>query len=154
MEKKKHRLPFEEMASSTKRKALAWQKKPEWQKQVHQVLSLKEKGFEESDICAVTDIDINVVKRIIEDEDSDKTLIKKHWENKIPTIKDIIGMGLYGIQETLKDMQDPEIRREMISKVSDLAALTKMVTDLNMLLRLEEGKSTQNVAVNNNLCSN
>lgn len=110
---------------------------------------LKERGFEESDICSVTEIEDHVVKRIIEEDEANHILIRKHWEEKIPTMKNIIGMGLHGIEECLKEMQDPDVRKAMIQKMKDLAALTKIVTDLNMLLRLEEGKSTQNVAVKN-----
>ena len=146
---KTSRKPKEQLSRHYQNTLAKWQNSPEWQRQVKQVLVLKEKGFEENDICAVTEIEINAVKRIIEDEENAKTLIKKHWENKIPTIKDIIGMGLYGIQESLKEMQNPKIRKKMITKMGDLSALTKIVTDLNMLLRLEEGKSTQNLAVKN-----
>lgn len=65
-------------------------------------------------------------------------------------MQDIVGMGLEMLRDTLKEcVLDSEMRRQMIgSSVKDLAALTKVVGDLNLLLRLEEGKSTQNVAVN------
>lgn len=139
---------LDQMSEGYRAAILKWQKSPEWQKQVRQVLALKEKGFEESDICAVTDIEDFTVRRILEDEESNKSLIRKHWEEKIPTIRDIIGLGLNGIKECLTELQDPDIRRVMIKEAKDLAALTKVVTDLNMLLRLEENKSTQNVAVN------
>jgi flagellin-specific chaperone FliS len=109
---------------------------------------MKENGYEESEICVVTDIPDYTVKRILEDEEENKEIIKANWENKVPVMREIISMGLDGIKEAFKEMADPDIRRAMIEKVSDLAALTKIVTDLNMLLRLEEGKSTQNIDMN------
>lgn len=126
-----------------------WRRSPEWQKQVRQVLALKERGFSEHEICCITKIeDHGSVKRILEDDESCNLLMRKHWEEKIPTIRNIIGMSLHGVEETLKELQDPDVRKAMITNMRDLSLLTKIVTDLNMLLRLEEDKSTQNIAVN------
>lgn len=91
-----------------------------------------------------------LVRKIIEDEEVNKTIIKRQWDEKVPIMRDIVGMGLNGIKECLKEMADPARRQEMIRHVADLKALTGIVESLNMLLRLEDGKSTQNVAVNRN----
>lgn len=90
------------------------------------------------------------VNRIVEDETRSREVIRRTWEKKVPLMQDIVGMGLEMLRDTLKEcVLDSEMRRQMIgNSVKDLAALTKVVGDLNLLLRLEEGKSTQNVAVN------
>jgi len=123
-----------------------WKETPEWQRNVRSVLKLKERGFELSQISAVSNLEIMTVNRIIEEEEVNQSIIKSIWSKKIPVMQDIVGMGLDGIRETLKDMSDPEVRRTMIGSVQDLTALTRVVESLNMLLRLEEGKSTANVA--------
>ena len=89
------------------------------------------------------------VSRIIEDESQNKDIIRKTWENKVPIMEDIVGMGLDMLRDTLKELVlDSDMRRQMLGNVRDIASLTKVVGDLNLLLRLEAGKSTQNVAVN------
>lgn len=106
---------------------------------------MRERGFQPEQICAVTSINHDVVSRIIEEDDDNNILIKEHWEQKIPVMRDIVAMGLSGIKETLKEMIDPEVRAKMIRNINDLSALTNIVDKLNILLRLEEGKSTANV---------
>jgi len=133
-----------------KRKAQAknphFRETPEWQRNVSTVLALKKRGMTEDQICVLTQIEQSRVGRILEEEEVNKAIIRDQWEQKVPVMRDIIGMGLNGIKETLKEMADPEVRKAMIRGIPDLAALTKIVEQLNMLLRLEEGKSTQNIA--------
>jgi len=122
-----------------------WRESPEWHRQVQQVLKLKERGFDETQTIEITQLPQTEVKRILEEEEVNREIIKKQWEQKVPIMRDIIGMGLNGIKETLKEMADAEVRRKMIRTVNDLGALTKVVESLNTLLRLEEGKSTANI---------
>lgn len=126
-------------------KPIHWRETPEWQDQVNRVLKLKERGFDEQQTIEITQIAPREVRRIIEEEHVNCEIIKKQWAEKVPVMRDIIGMGLNGIKETLKEMADPEVRRKMIPRITDLKALTGIVESLNLLLRLEEGKSTQNV---------
>lgn len=126
-------------------KPIHWRETPEWQDQVHRVLKLKERGFDEQQTIEITQIAPMEVRKIIQEERVNGAIIKKQWEEKVPLMRDIVGMGLNGIRETLKEMADPAVRKEMIRHVADLKALTGIVESLNLLLRLEEGKSTQNV---------
>jgi hypothetical protein len=121
---------------------------PEWQEDVRRVLKLKERGFDPEQSAEIVQIAPMRVRRILEEEEINCAIIKKQWDEKVPLMRDIIGMGLNGIKETLKEMVDPGVRKQMIRHVADLKALTGIVESLNLLLRLEEGKSTQNVAVN------
>lgn len=123
-----------------------WKETPEWQDQVRKVLKLKETGFDVEQTVEITQLEPMRVRRILEEEEVNCEIIKKQWEEKVPLMRDIIGMGLNGIREVLKEMADPEIRSKMIRHVADLKALTGIVESLNILLRLEEGKSTQNVS--------
>lgn len=123
-----------------------WRETPEWQQQVYQVLKLKERGFDVTQTVQVTQIAEMEVKRILEEEEINRSIIQRQWANKIPIMRDVVAMGLNGIHETLKEMANPEVRQKMIRNVADLSALTKIVESLNMLLRLEEGKSTSNVS--------
>jgi len=125
-----------------------WRETPEWQDQVRKVLKLKERGFDIEQTIEISQIEPMRVRRIIEEEEVNCAIAKKQWDEKIPVMRDIIGMGLNGIKECLKEMADPMVRKEMIRHIGDLKALTGIVEALNLLLRLEEGKSTQNVAVN------
>jgi hypothetical protein len=127
-------------------KKVSFRETPEWQRNVSTVLALKKRGFDESQINAVSQLDHMVVRKILEEEEVNKVLIKEAWANKTVLMRDVVGMGLNGIKEVLKEMIDPEVRRQMIRGIPDLAGLTKIVEQLSMLLRLEEGKSTSNIA--------
>ena len=119
---------------------------PEWQRQVDAVLKLRARGFAPEKIEILSQIPHDTVTKIIEEDNENGLIIKQNWEEKMPVMRDIISMGLNGIRETLKEMANPEVRREMIRTVGDVASLTRVVESLNLLLRLEEGKSTANVA--------
>lgn len=123
---------------------------PEWKAQTEAIMKLQSKGYDTDTICTLTQIPHATIKRIIDEEDLTNQLIKKQWKEKVPLMRDVITMGLYGIRETLKQFADPQVREQMIQSPQDLVALTKVVESLNMLIRLEEGKSTANVATNHN----
>ncbi len=127
-----------------------WEKTPEWKRTVDRVLKCKEKGLEMDAIVAIVGEDKHAVKRIIEDEELADERAREEFERKIPTIQNIISLSLGAINNTLKDMTvDDELRKRMLGKVSDVSLLVKAVESLNTLLRLELGKSTQNIAVKN-----
>lgn len=125
---------------------ITYRETPEWAMQVHQVLKLKERGFDDVQTVQITQIPHHTVKRIIEEEEVNSAIIKRQWGNKVPLMRDVVAMGLNGIHETMKLMANPENRKLMIKSMNDLSTLTKIVESLNMLLRLEEGKSTANVS--------
>lgn len=132
------------------RRRANWEKTPEWQRTVDRVLKCKEKGLEMDAIVAIVGEDKHAVKRIIEDEELADERAREEFDRKIPTIQNIISLSLGAINDTLKDMAvDDELRKRMLGKVSDVALLVKAVESLNTLLRLELGKSTQNIAVKN-----
>ena len=128
-----------------------WQETPEWVEQVKRVKSLQEKGFAEDMIATLTEYPAIQVKRICEDENIAKARAKENYLQKIPIMKEIIGMGLEGIREFLKELiLDPDKRKEAIKTVAQANTLKTLISDLEMLVRLEEGKSTANLAVQQN----
>lgn len=110
-------------------------------------MKLKTKGFEEHQIANLTSIPPMEISRIFNDEKVAAAIAKENYEKKIPIMKDVVGMGLEVIKNCLIEMMDPEIRKGMVKNVKDLATLQGVVQDLSMLLRLEEGKSTENISI-------
>lgn len=132
----------------TKGRKPKWQDAPDWKKQVNTVLACRERGLEEDQIIALTQYDPHAIRRIIEDETIAEERAKKNFAEKVPVIKDIVGMSLEVIRETLKEMcADPEFRRQMVENAKALTSLTGVIKDLNELLRLDQGQSTANVAM-------
>lgn len=120
---------------------------PEWRRQVKSVELLVQKGFDVDKICAITQLEHETVKRIIDEQEHNDEIIRKSWGEKVPVMRDIVGMSLNGLKETLKELSDPETRRQMIKSVGDMTALAKIIEGLNVLIRLETDQSTSNVAV-------
>ncbi len=125
---------------------------PDWENKIETVTKLAVKGFTISQIIAKTEFPDYVVRKILRDNRTkaciDKVqdkITQEAFRHKVPMLKEIVSMSLTAIKETLEDLKDPEVRKEMLSRPSDLAALSKIATDLNALLRLELGQSTQNV---------
>ncbi len=126
----------------------SWQQTPEWIEQVRKVKDLQEQGYDEKFIAIATDYPAIEIKRICEDENIAKARAQENYLQKIPMMKEIIGMGLEGIREFLKELiLDGDKRREAIKTVAQANTLKSLITDLEMLVRLEEGKTTANIAV-------
>lgn len=69
------------------------------------------------------------------------------FKNKIPLIKDIIGLSLTNIKEFLVELsQNDEKKGEL--KVRDIRELAEVAKSLNELMRLEQGESTINIGMN------
>lgn len=119
-----------------------------WRDSVTKVLKATEAGFDAEQIIQVTGIDPLVVRRVIEEEQAHGQVAIQNFKNKIPLMKEIVGLGLDAIKASLIDMQDPEVRQNMLKRPADLSALTNVITGLNTLLRLEQNQSTENVAIN------
>ena len=127
---------------------LRFDRTPEWRTLVEKAFKLKEQGMDVEHIATTLKADPHAVMRILEDENEAKQYATRTWNEKIPTIKNIIGLSLNALNETLKDIAvDDSLRKIMLAKVSDIAQLTKVVVDLNMLLRLELNQSTENKAI-------
>lgn len=94
-------------------------------------------------IMALTGVQPMHVRRIVEDDKIAIEVAKQNFQNKLPIIKDIIGMGLEGIHATLMEMANPEVRHRMITKMQDLTMLSRVMADLHTMLRLEQGQATE-----------
>jgi hypothetical protein len=130
---------------------------PAWQQKVESVMKLQVKGHTVNEIIALTEIDERTVRRITKQEvfadgvqEIKQKITKEAFKGKVPVIKDIISRSLTAIQETLMTFENEDVRKEMLSRPADIQALTKVVSDLNNLLRLELGESTQNIAIKSN----
>lgn len=68
--------------------------------------------------------------------------------DKIPALKQIVGLSLHTVKEFLLELaQDKERIKNL--QVFEAKQLTTICTEVNQMLRLEVGESTQNVAVVN-----
>ena len=124
-----------------------WRQTPEWLETVDKVKKFQERGYGWEEIVQFTKFKDHVVKRIMEDETIAAELAWENYKKKIPTIKEIVGLGLSQLRDTMKEIAaDPELRRQLLSTAKDIGTFAKVVTDLNTLLRLELGESTQNVS--------
>jgi hypothetical protein len=68
-----------------------------------------------------------------------KKLEEEVYKDRIPMMKEIIGKGLMKVKEFVDNFTP--------SDMGEARILEKMVTDLNGMLRLDTGQSTQNIAV-------
>ena len=128
---------------------VGWMESPEWLDTVKKVQTCLKSGYDPEQIVAVTGIDAMQVSRIIEDEKIALASAKENYANRIDVVRNILGLGLDAIHQTLKGLQDPEKREALIGNMRDLKTLSDVIAQLNTLVRLEEGKSTINVATEN-----
>ena len=98
-------------------------------------------------IQAIVKKDTKTIRKIIDDEEYCAERDRETYRDKVPMMEEIVNLSLSAMNKTLKDITvDDSIRKQMISKVSDLALLAKTVSSINLMLRLELDKSTENVA--------
>lgn len=128
-----------------------------WKNAVSMVMKCAVKDFTVDQTVALTEIDECVVRQIIKDEtvkrgvQEIKDKIKEEaFKEKIPIIKEIMGLSLYAILETMREVsEDPELRRTVLSSAKDITTMTQAATNLNNLLRLDLGQSTENILIKN-----
>ena len=126
-----------------------WENNPEWQRKIKLVLSFKSRGYDENQIAIQAGIPPMEVRRIYNDEAIVKAAALKAYNEMVPVIRETVGLGLDAIREGLKEMVlDPDFRAKHLSRLSDYNMLVTVVEKLNGILRLEEDKSTVNVASN------
>ena len=126
---------------------------PEWERNVSNVITLATKGYDVTQIALATKLSEVTVNNIINNRELkrvaknvEKKIIKEVYKDKIPVLKDIVGLSLQALRESLMELGDPERRREVLSQAKDMSALAKLAADVNGLLRLELGESTHNIA--------
>lgn len=124
-----------------------WESRDEWIKKRQEVMNLYLKGFREHQIISVTGFPETEVKRIIEDDNYTKELAAKVSRDAIPFIKQARGMSLELLNIELTNMLDEQYRRRFIKDVKDLMGLMTIVKEMSLLSRLEEDKSTENIAI-------
>ena len=69
-------------------------------------------------------------------------IIEEVMEDKVPLLKDIVGLSLTHIKEFLSENPNA-----VPDNIQDAKALSSLAKDLNDLCRLESGLSTQNVEI-------
>lgn len=127
---------------------LKWDKTREWKKVVDRVLDLKERGKPIEYIVEKTRADVSIVRRILEDENFAEMRAKEVFERKVPVLQDILGLGLACLNTTLKEMANSdEVRKQYLGSVSDIHKLAATLKEVNTLIRLELGESTQNISL-------
>lgn len=126
----------------------SWQESPDWKEKVNKVNVLKKAGFAEDLIASVIQVPPMEINRIIEDEERTRALATKNYEKKIPMMRDVIGLGLEALSRTMRDIiQDDEKRKELLQSVGDLVKMKDLIKDMELLVRLSENKSTNNLAI-------
>jgi hypothetical protein len=71
---------------------------------------------------------------------------KEVYKDKIPLVKNIVGLSLRTINDYLQDLEQDPISKAGLT-IQDLKGLADIATQLNGLLRLEEGKSNLNISM-------
>jgi len=119
---------------------------------VELVSEMRLKGMDCTEISAATGLQYEVVKKICNNEtvkqevrSIHKGIAERTYEDKVPLLKEIVDLSLNAVKDKLLQLRDPEVATLMIKDARDLAAIGKLATDLNSLLRLELGKSTHNI---------
>lgn len=128
-----------------------WEKRPEWLEKVDKVMKLTQKGFNQDQIIAITDIPQIEVRRIQEDENYIRDLVDRNNKEAVPLMERIRALGLEVLGEFMKELVQPEVRSRLVKSVKDAIAVKVLVNDMTLLIRLEKDKSTQNIAVNSNV---
>lgn len=126
----------------------AWQEKSDWQEKVKKVNVMKKAGYSEDLIANVIQVPTMEVTRIIEDEERTRALATENYKQKIPKMKDIIGYGIEMLTKSLHELvQDDAKRKELLATVGDLVKMKDLIKDMELLVRLSENKSTNNLAI-------
>lgn len=136
------------MVKKQKKPEINFQERAEWLEKVERVKILQAQGMSYDVITTVTEYPMTEVKRICEDEVIAKAKAEANYISKLPVMKEIIGMGLEQIREFLKELMTDSLKRAFVlNNVTQVAALKNLVVDLEMLVRLTEDKTTQNIGV-------
>ncbi len=125
-----------------------------WEQKVEAVMKWKVVGASVEEIIAKTGLGEVIVQRILREKTVGKAvkdiktdIINAAFEEKVPVLKEIVGHSLHAIRESLKELADPEVRKVMLSRMSDISSLANTLKGINELLRLELGQSTQNIDI-------
>lgn len=70
-------------------------------------------------------------------------VVEEVYEDKIPLMKDIVGISLSKLKQFIS-----AVEIENIETIQEAKALKDIACDLNSMLRLELGQSTENIAIN------
>lgn len=124
-----------------------WESRPEWAKKVDLVMKLMARDFPQDQIIAITNIPELEVRRIMEEEDYVRDVVVKNAAESVPLMKRIRSMGLEVLNSFMKDLMDPEVRSRLVNTVKDAVAVRSLISDMTMLIRLEEDKSTSNISM-------
>lgn len=129
-----------------------------WEEKVRIVAHCYLKGFTVDEIVAKHDIPTQQVVRILAQDEFKKGMkrveekvTEETLKDKLPLLKKITGDALSVLSGLIEKLQDDEnYRMMMITNVRDLKALGDVATQVNGLLRLEKGQSTENIAIQQN----
>lgn len=126
-----------------------------WKRNAELVMEicLKEDGLSVAEIAQRANLSPTVVKAIVsraalrkEAEAKRKEITQAVMVEKVPLLKEIVGLSLTTVKEFLETLSKDEDRKADLT-VADVKGLATIGKELNEMLRLELGQATQNVQV-------
>lgn len=128
------------------KKRYSWERTNEWHRTVDRVFAAKDRGQTEAQMAVKLRLDKSLVKRILEDDAIADERARRQFDEKMPTMQNIISLSLKTLNRSLQEISESdEMRSLMVRNMKDLVALKDLVKDLQTLTRLELGQSTQNI---------
>lgn len=126
---------------------------PALDKRVQNIVNLAVKGYNVAQISSKINVPEYIVRDIWAQEEfkntcarAEKKIISEALRHKIPLLEEIASLSLQNIRDWLLELKDEDIRKAKISKISDVKALSDLLKNMNEMLRLEKGESTENVS--------
>lgn len=124
-----------------------WERSPEWVRTIERVQACKARGMDERQITTLMGIDIHAVRRIIEDDIHTQKIAVEGFNARIEIAKSVMGLGLDIMLKRMKELhRNDELRDDLLGSVKSMKTFTDMLTALNTIVRLEEGKATSHIA--------
>lgn len=118
-----------------KSKAQLEKENEKWREKVDIVTKLINRGYKAEQIISVTGYKEEDVHKICEDDRITGEAARQNFKDKSKIAEDIIGLGLEVVRAAMVDLRDPEIRRKMVTKISDVKDLLKEIQALDAMLQ-------------------
>lgn len=113
------------------------------------VKRLQESGHTPDQIAAVTQFPQVQVNKICEDQKIALAHAKYNYEQKVPVLKNIYGLGLDALNERMQELLDPDVRKKALAKFTDLKQLLDILERVHEMLNPVDKRN--NINIQNNI---